>query len=77
MRGDGDDGLVCKCMTVPRGVLRAAFLAGDGSLEEVVARTGACGGCGTCRPQIRRLVRQWRLERGVMARLPGWARRRL
>ena len=59
------EGYVCDCMMVDRDRLRAAFEGGDGSLEDVIRRTRATGGCGTCQVKISRLLRQWRVERRV------------
>ncbi|MCB9522295.1 MAG: (2Fe-2S)-binding protein [Myxococcales bacterium] len=56
--------LICDCAGVDRARLRAAFDGGARTPQALERATGAGGGCGRCRPVVRRLVRRWKL--------PGW-----
>jgi ferredoxin-nitrate reductase len=54
--------LVCSCNNVGADNLRQAIATGCGSLAELCAATGAGTGCGSCRPEVQRL-----LEEGLVA----------
>ena len=54
---DDDDDLVCYCMRVDRGTIRAAIAAGAASVEDLQERTHACLGCGTCRLELLEMLR--------------------
>jgi NifU-like protein len=54
-----DEELVCWCFHRTAGMLRAAIRDGDlGTIAEVRAATRATGGCGTCRPEVKALLRE-------------------
>lgn len=73
---------VCYCMDVSEAaILDAIRKGGATTVEQVTARTGAVGGCGTCRPDVAALLR----AEGVTPRAddtpgaasgPPWAKRR-
>ncbi|MGI4835395.1 MAG: molybdopterin-dependent oxidoreductase [Janthinobacterium lividum] len=48
--------LVCSCNNVGADNLRQAIETGCHSLKELCARTGAGTGCGSCRPEVQRLL---------------------
>ncbi|MGI4733565.1 MAG: molybdopterin-dependent oxidoreductase [Janthinobacterium lividum] len=48
--------LVCSCNSVGADNLRQAIGAGCGSLKELCATTGAGTGCGSCRPEVQRIL---------------------
>ena len=48
--------LVCSCHNVGLGNLRQAIAGGCDSLPELCARTGAGTGCGSCRPEVQRIL---------------------
>ncbi len=54
MRGE----LVCSCRSVGTENIRAAFARGECDMAAVQACTGAGSGCGSCRPEIARILRQ-------------------
>jgi ferredoxin-nitrate reductase len=50
--------LVCSCNNVGADNLRQAIATGCGSLTELCAATGAGTGCGSCRPEVQRLLEE-------------------
>ena len=50
------DKVVCFCMGVTNGDVKAAVDAGASTLEEVQAETGASTVCGACMENVQRLV---------------------
>ncbi|GAA4494700.1 hypothetical protein GCM10023172_05310 [Hymenobacter ginsengisoli] len=50
--------LVCSCNNVGADNLRQAIASGCGSLKELCASTGAGTGCGSCRPEVQRLLEE-------------------
>jgi assimilatory nitrate reductase catalytic subunit len=57
--GARDDGaLVCACFRVGTRKLAAAMADGAASIEALGAATGAGTNCGSCRPELARLLRQ-------------------
>ncbi|MBJ6144615.1 nitrate reductase [Hymenobacter sp. BT559] len=50
--------LVCSCNNVGTDNLRQAIATGCGSLAELCAATGAGTGCGSCRPEVQRLLEE-------------------
>jgi ferredoxin-nitrate reductase len=48
--------LVCSCNNVGADNLRQAIAAGCESLKELCATTGAGTGCGSCRPEVQRIL---------------------
>ncbi|NML67503.1 molybdopterin-dependent oxidoreductase [Hymenobacter sp. RP-2-7] len=50
--------LVCSCNNVGAGNLRQAIATGCASLRELSAATGAGTGCGSCRPEVQRLLEE-------------------
>ncbi|MFN3197022.1 MAG: (2Fe-2S)-binding protein [Bradymonadia bacterium] len=65
---------VCVCMTVTEAHLLDAFIAGDGSVADVIARTKATGGCGTCKQRVERLVKRWRWELRLKGLVGRWGK---
>ncbi|MGI4741712.1 MAG: molybdopterin-dependent oxidoreductase [Janthinobacterium lividum] len=50
--------LVCSCNGVGADNLRQAIATGCGSLKELCASTGAGTGCGSCRPEVQRILEE-------------------
>lgn len=50
------DKVVCYCMGVTNGEVKAAVDAGANTLEDVQAETGASTVCGACMENVQRLV---------------------
>jgi ferredoxin-nitrate reductase len=50
--------LVCSCNNVGADNLRQAIATGCGNLAELCATTGAGTGCGSCRPEVQRLLEE-------------------
>jgi ferredoxin-nitrate reductase len=50
--------LVCSCNNVGADNLRQAIASGCNSLKELCAGTGAGTGCGSCRPEVQRLLEE-------------------
>ncbi|MGI4762974.1 MAG: molybdopterin-dependent oxidoreductase [Janthinobacterium lividum] len=50
--------LVCSCNGVGADNLRQAIAAGCNSLKDLCATTGAGTGCGSCRPEIKRILEE-------------------
>jgi NAD(P)H-nitrite reductase large subunit len=50
------DKVVCFCMGVTNGDVKAAVDAGASTLEEVQTETGAATVCGACMENVQRLV---------------------
>ncbi|MBV9994480.1 MAG: nitrate reductase [Caulobacteraceae bacterium] len=50
--------LICACRGVREAKIREALAKGAPSVEAVGETTGAGGGCGACRPEIARMVRE-------------------
>jgi len=50
--------LVCSCNNVGADNLRQAIASGCTSLKELCASTGAGTGCGSCRPEVQRLLEE-------------------
>lgn len=48
--------LVCACLKVGARAVQAAIIAGAGSPDAVGAATGAGTNCGSCRPEIARMI---------------------
>ena len=48
----------CYCLNVNREQVLTAIRAGCRSVDEIRAATGACGGCGSCRPEVAALLRE-------------------
>ena len=48
--------LVCSCNGVGADNLRQAIATGCGSLKELCTNTGAGTGCGSCRPEVQRIL---------------------
>jgi NAD(P)H-nitrite reductase large subunit len=66
------DGFVeCHCTGVSRATVIAAIAAGCRTVEEIRRRTGACSGCGSCRPELTALLRAERERPTPPAADPG------
>jgi ferredoxin-nitrate reductase len=50
--------LICSCNNVGADNLRVAIAAGCDSLKELCATTGAGTGCGSCRPEVQRILEE-------------------
>jgi len=48
--------LVCSCFAVPRGAIEKAVKAGNASLEAIGRALRAGTNCGSCRPEIRKII---------------------
>jgi nitrite reductase (NADH) large subunit len=51
-----DDTRICDCNAVSKAQIVDAVLSGAVSLRAVSDKTRACTGCGSCRPEVRRIV---------------------
>lgn len=54
----GDEDLICVCMTVTRGEIRAAVQNGASTIQELKSTLFCCTGCGTCEPKVRALLEE-------------------
>jgi NAD(P)H-nitrite reductase large subunit len=61
----GDDDLICICMAVTRGEIKAAIHEGRTTLDELKSTLFCCTGCGTCEGRVRAI-----LEEELQAALP-------
>jgi assimilatory nitrate reductase catalytic subunit len=48
--------MVCACLKVGARVIDAAIARGAGSVDAVSAATGAGTNCGSCRPELARMI---------------------
>lgn len=49
----------CYCIGITRCQALAAIVEfGCTTVDELRARTGACGGCGSCRPELQQLLHE-------------------
>ncbi len=48
----------CWCVGIGRAEVVRAWTAGTRTVEALRAELGVCGGCGTCRPELQRLIDQ-------------------
>lgn len=46
----------CHCTGVGRALVLKAIAEGCTTVEEIRRRTGACSGCGSCRPELTALL---------------------
>lgn len=51
-----DDDLICICMTVSRGEIKAAIRDGHQSLDSLKSTLFCCTGCGTCEGRVRAIL---------------------
>ena len=51
-----DDDLICICMTVTRGEIKAAVRNGAESLDQLKSTLFCCTGCGTCEGRVRTVM---------------------
>jgi NAD(P)H-nitrite reductase large subunit len=51
-----DDDLICICMTVTRGEIKAAIREGSQSLDALKSTLFCCTGCGTCEGRVRAIL---------------------
>jgi assimilatory nitrate reductase catalytic subunit len=54
--GAAESDIVCACASVGARRIKAAIAAGTADLDAIAAATRAGANCGSCRPEIRRLV---------------------
>lgn len=47
-----DDDLICICMTVTRGEIKAAIKNGSQSIDQLKSTLFCCTGCGTCEGRV-------------------------
>lgn len=52
-----DDDLICICMSVTRGEIKAAIRNGAHTLDELKAKLFCCTGCGTCQPRVEAILK--------------------
>src|SRR5262249_7182787 len=52
-----DSARICDCNAVTKAEIIEAVLQGARTVAAVSARTRACTGCGSCRPEVERIVR--------------------
>jgi len=50
--------IVCSCNSVGKGNIEDEIKAGCKTLEMITTKTGAGGGCGSCRPEINRILKE-------------------
>jgi assimilatory nitrate reductase catalytic subunit len=64
---DGEErgGELCACFGVSNRAVEVAITRGAASLDDVAATTQAGSNCGSCRPEIRRLLRALRMKRAA------------
>ena len=58
-------GEICACFGVSRSAIEGAITGGATMLEAVAAATQAGSNCGSCRPEIRQLLRAARFRKAV------------
>ena len=58
-------GEICACFGVSRGAVDAAIAQGASTLDAVAAATKAGSNCGSCRPEIRALLRATRVKKAA------------
>jgi assimilatory nitrate reductase catalytic subunit len=65
--GDAEErgGELCACFGVSNHAVERAIADGAASLDAVAATTRAGSNCGSCRPEIRRLLRTSRMKRAA------------
>ena len=65
--GDASDrgGEICACFDVSMATVTLAIADGAVSLDAVAAATKAGGNCGSCRPEIRALIRAARVHKAA------------
>ena len=71
------DRQICYCMDVTAERILGAVRGGCRSVADVTAKTGAGGGCGTCRPDIVELLRTAGIASPEQGSGPPWAPGRL
>jgi NAD(P)H-nitrite reductase large subunit len=52
----------CYCTGLTRDQVVAAIRAGNLTVDRLRQATGVCGGCGTCRPEVERLLAELRAD---------------
>jgi NAD(P)H-nitrite reductase large subunit len=57
------DKMVCNCMSVTNGMIKACVDGGASTLEDVQEATKAGTACGFCKDDVSRLVEQFVAER--------------
>lgn len=63
-----DDGiLICHCVGVRLGEIRAAIRAGARSVEDLQRQTGACTGCQSCYGDCREIIKETVAAEGLKA----------
>ena len=54
----GDDDLICFCMSVTRGEIKAAILSGNCDIPALKRTVGCCTGCGTCEERVKKVIQE-------------------
>lgn len=54
---DGEGVELCHCRNIPQKIVERAILLGADTVEKVRQRTSANTGCGTCLPEVERLLK--------------------
>lgn len=62
-----DDDLICICMTVSRGEIKAAVKKGNDTIEGLKAELFCCTGCGTCEGRVKKVVEDTKAEAAAPA----------
>lgn len=57
-----DDDLICICMSVSRGEIKAAVKSGNDTLETLKSTLFCCTGCGTCEVRVRKVMEETQAE---------------
>ncbi|MGZ3693505.1 MAG: (2Fe-2S)-binding protein [Bdellovibrionota bacterium] len=57
-----DDDLICICMTVSRGEIKAAVKSGNDTLDGLKSALCCCTGCGTCESRVRKVIEETKEE---------------
>jgi len=60
-----DDSQICSCNNVTQGEIKACVDAGAGSATDVTRETRAGATCGSCKPQVKRIVEEYFAALGV------------
>jgi bacterioferritin-associated ferredoxin len=53
-----DDDLICICMSVTRGEIKAAIRQGNETVDQLKSTLFCCTGCGTCEGRVRGVIEE-------------------
>jgi bacterioferritin-associated ferredoxin len=57
-----DDDLICICMSVSRGEIKAAVKSGHDTVDALKNTLFCCTGCGTCEGRVRKVLEETQAE---------------